>query len=113
MAKDEDAYTVAANTLIQRFMQIEAVLQDGPYFGGGSFSLVDAAFAPVFRYFDVFDEVSGVTFFADTPKVRAWRLALAGRPSARSAVTADYPSLLRQFVMNKNSLLAQRFAVTA
>jgi glutathione S-transferase len=112
-AKDEEAYTAAANALIQRFIQMEGVLQDGPYFGGECFSLVDAAFAPVFRYFDVFDEVSGVTFFANTPKVRAWRLALSERPSVSSAVSVNYPSMLRQFVMNQNSMLAQRFAVTA
>lgn len=112
-AKDEVAYSDAANALIQRFAQIEDVLQDGPYFNGRDFSLVDAAFAPVFRYFDVFDEVSGITFFANTPKVRAWRLSLSKRPSVSSAVGANYLSLLRQFVMNQNGVLAQRFAVAA
>lgn len=112
-AKDEVAYSDAANALIQRFAQIEDVLQDGPYFNGRDFSLVDAAFAPVFRYFDVFDEVSGITFFANTPKVRAWRLSLSKRPSVSSAVGANHLSLLRQFVMNQNGVLAQRFAVAA
>lgn len=111
-AKEEAAYSDASNALIQRFVQIEGVLQDGPYFNGRHFSLVDAAFAPVFRYFDVFDAVSGVTFFAHTPKVRAWRLALSKRPSVEYAVSADYPALLRQFVMNQNGVLAQRFAAT-
>lgn len=113
MAKDEGTYTGAANALIQRFVQIEDVLQTGPYFNGKSFSLVDAAFAPVFRYFDVFDEVNGITFFANTPKVRAWRLALSKRPSVESAVNVNYSSMLRQFVMNQNSVLAQRFAAIA
>lgn len=110
-AKDEAAYSEAANALIQRFVQIEGVLRDGPYFEGQRFSLVDAAFAPVFRYFDVFDEVSGITFFANTPKLRAWRLALSKRLSVRNAVSSDYPLLLRQFVISQNSVLAQRFAV--
>lgn len=112
-AKHEDAYADAAAALIQRFVQLEGVLQDGPYFGGKSFSLVDAAFAPVFRYFDVFDEVSGITFFANTPKVRAWRQALSERPSVSSAVSANYSSLLRQFVMDQHGVLAQRFAIAA
>ena len=112
-AKEEAAYGEAANALIQRFVQLEGVLQDGPYFNGRHFSLVDAAFAPVFRYFDVFDAASGITFFGNTPKVRAWRLALSKRPSVRNAVSADYPTLLRQFVMNQHGVLAQRFSVTA
>ena len=50
------------------------------------FSLVDAVFAPIFRYFDVFDQLIDLSVFADTPKVRAWRKALAQRPSVRTAV---------------------------
>ena len=34
---------------------VEAALGDWPFFSGADFSLVDAVFAPVFRYFDVFD----------------------------------------------------------
>ena len=37
------------------------------------FSLVDAVFAPIFRYFDVFDQLIDLSVFADTPKLRAWR----------------------------------------
>ena len=29
-----------------------------PWFDGGEFSLVDAVFGPVFRYFDVFDDIA-------------------------------------------------------
>ncbi len=40
----------------------------GPFFAGESFSLVDAVFAPIFRYFDVFDEFIDLAVFAKTPK---------------------------------------------
>jgi glutathione S-transferase len=112
-AKDDDAYSIAAMALIQRFVQLEGALRDGPYFDGAHFSLVDAAYAPLFRYFDVFDEVSGVSFFVNTPKVRAWRHALSIRPSVQQAVSADYATLLRQFVIDQGGVLGQRFMVTA
>ena len=51
-----------------------------------NFSLVDAVFAPIFRYFDVFDQLSDLAVFTGTPKVRAWRAALARRPSVQAAV---------------------------
>jgi glutathione S-transferase len=76
---------------------------------------VDAVFGPVFRYFDVFDELADVGVFATVPKVRAWRAALAQRPSVRDAVTADYGDRLRDFLRNKNAYLPRftRNGVTA
>lgn len=56
-------------------------------------------FAPIFRYFDVFDTLIDLSIFADTPKVRAWRTELAKRPSVRSAVGAEYPQLLHAFLV--------------
>lgn len=114
-ARNDAAYTSAADTLAARFAQLEQALGEGegPYFSGERFSLVDAAFAPAFRYFDVFDRVSGIDPFAQTPKVRAWRSALAQRPSVRMAVGADYPALLQQFVIGQEGVLGKRLAAAA
>src|SRR5437868_14072414 len=73
-----------------KFARVEESLGPGPFFAGQNFSLVDAVFAPIFRYFDVFDQLIDLSVFAETPKVRAWRAELAKRPSVRSAVGADY-----------------------
>lgn len=96
----KDATTVAAKAaaLKAKFERIEASLGEGPYFAGARFSLVDAVFGPVFRYFDVFDTIIDHDIFSETPKVRAWRQALAARPSVRNAVPADYPDRLRAFL---------------
>jgi len=107
-AKDDAAYAAAAAALKERFAQLEAVLGEGPYFGGEQFSLVDAAFAPVFRYFHVFDAASGVDLFAGTPKVRAWRQSLAQRRTVKEAVAAEYPALLREFVIRQGGVLGKR-----
>lgn len=109
-AKDVQACDASAEVLKERFSQLEKVLGDGPWFGGASFSLVDAAFAPVFRYFDVFDPVSGIDLFADAPKTRAWRQTLARRPSIQEAVSADYPVLLRNFVIRQGGVLGRRLS---
>jgi glutathione S-transferase len=81
-----------------KFARVEAALGEGPFFAGERFSLVDAVFAPIFRYFDLFDDLADFGVFKSTPKVRAWREALARRPSVRSAVGADYPQLLHAFL---------------
>lgn len=112
-AQDEAAYVAATTVLAERFHQLEKALGDGPYFSGTQFRLVDAAFAPVFRYFDVFDAVSGIDFFSDAPKLQAWRAALAQRPSVRAAVSEDYPALLTEFVIRQDGVLGRRLLAAA
>jgi glutathione S-transferase len=86
-----------------KFARVEHALGTGPFFAGKDFSLVDAVFAPIFRYFDVFDRLIDLSVFADTPKVRAWRKALAQRPSVRTAVSPDYPQLLHAFLVRHDA----------
>ena len=88
-----------------KFARVEAALGAGPFFAGRDFSLVDAVFAPIFRYFDVFDEFIDLTVFAQTPKLRKWRAELAKRPSVKAAVGADYPELLRAFLVRHDAHL--------
>ncbi len=68
---------------------LESVLRDGPCFAGASFGLVDAVFAPAWRYLDTFDGLCELGVFTDTPRLRRWRHELSQRPSVRAAVAAD------------------------
>src|SRR5690242_4778469 len=54
-ASDDAAFKAKAAQLEARFARLEARLVAAPWFDGDNFSLVDAVFGPVFRYFDVFD----------------------------------------------------------
>jgi len=105
-ASDEAAFTARALQLKQRFERLEARLV-GPWFDGETFSLVDAVFGPVFRYFDVFDEIGDFGILGAKPKVARWRQNLAARASVRSAVSVDYPALLRDFIDRRRSYLSQ------
>lgn len=104
-APDEQALMARAADIRGRFQQLEAALGPGPFFAGASFSLVDAVFGPVFRYFDVFDTIADFGFWDDLPKVRQWRAALARRPSIQSAASPQYPALLRAFLVKRASAL--------
>lgn len=97
-AREAATHEARRAALAEKFSRVEAALGEGPYFAGERFGLVDAVFAPAFRYFDVFDDLADLGVFADTPKVRAWRQALAARPSVREAVVPDYPDRLRAFL---------------
>jgi glutathione S-transferase len=106
-AKDEAAFKAKAAQIAQRFARLEARVSASPWFDGEKFSLVDAVFGPVFRYFDAFDEIGDFGILAGKPKLARWRNNLAARPSVRGAVSADYPALLRDFIDKRQSWLSQ------
>jgi glutathione S-transferase len=105
-APDDAAFKAKTSQLEQRFARLETRVMASPWFDGESFSLVDAVFGPVFRYFDVFDEIADFGILAGKPKLAQWRQSLAARPSVRSAVSADYPELLHAFIARRNSWLS-------
>ena len=93
-----------------KFVQLEEALGEGPYFAGESFCMVDAVFGPVFRYFDLFDEIQAFGFFINLPKLQNWRRALEQRPSVQNAVSPAYISDLRSFLQSRNSELSRRMS---
>ena len=107
-ALHDEALVARGAELRAQFRQVEAALGQGPWFAGGAFSMVDAAFGPVFRYFNVFDSIGDFGVMYDLPKVRGGRGQLAQRDSVRNAVRADYPELLRTFLQQRGSALSQR-----
>jgi len=102
-ATDAAAFESKRQAVAAKFARVEAALGAGPFFAGRNFGLVDAVFAPVFRYFDLFDQLTELRVFTHTPKLRAWRSVLAQRPSVRSAVSPDYPALLHAFLIGHHA----------
>ena len=112
-APDEPGFASKVKTLADKFGEIERRLGDGPYFDGPAFTLVDAVFGPVFRYFDAFDRIGQFEILADKPKLAHWRAALSRRPSVRAAVGADYPARLWAFLEARGSYLSCHMAGAA
>jgi len=111
-APDDAMLAQRRDEIRARFVTLEAELapSDGPYFAGAEFTLVDAVFGPVFRYFDRFDAIEDFGFFNSLPRVAAWRGALAQRPSVKAAAHTDYARLLDAFLKARNSALSRRMA---
>lgn len=107
-ASDEARYEQARLKLADKVARVEAVLGNGPYFAGKAFSLVDAVFAPIFRYFDLFDTLADTAVFAGLPHMQAWRRSLSARESVRAAVAPDYPERLRAFLVHHDAFLLKQ-----
>jgi glutathione S-transferase len=106
IATDEATFAAKAKQLEARLALLEKRLVGTPWFDGETFSLVDAVFGPAFRYFDIIDEIGDFGIFANTPMIAQWRKHLSQRPSIRSAVSADYPQALRDFLKKKGAYLS-------
>lgn len=105
---DEKAH--ALRKLLER---VDDALGEGPYFGGAAFSMVDAAFAPALRYFQVIDADGRFGFFDELPKLDAWRRRLALRVSVRQAVVPDYADRLRSFLISRGTAISSMLAGVA
>lgn len=112
-ASTPEAFAAKTKALKEKFGCVEGRLSEGLYFAGTKFSLVDAAFAPVFRYFDVFDTIADFGILESKPKTARWRQALRERSSAQAAVGSDYAARLRAFLVARNSRLSQLMQMAA
>lgn len=104
-ARTKDALQVKQRAIEIKFSRIQDALGLGPFFSGHHFSLVDAAFAPVFRYFDVFDSLMEADIFEPFSRLSAWRQALRARESVRMAAPSDYNDRLMAFLKRKDAFL--------
>jgi glutathione S-transferase len=105
-AVDEATFATKVKAITEKFHLLENRMNAAPYFDGQAFSLVDAVYGPVFRYFDAFDKIEDFGFLADKPKIAAWRTALRQRPSVKTAVSPGYDQLLWDFLRKRNSYLS-------
>lgn len=104
---DTDTFEAAVTAARQAFERVEDELGNTRYFAGSAFSIVDAVFAPVLRYFDTFDAITRLPILTDLPKISNWRNELRQRPSVRNAVAADYDRRLRKFLVDQAGLLGR------
>lgn len=109
VAEDISAFERRREALTSRFRRISDELK-GPWFGGETFGIVDAAFAPVFRYLDAFERHAGLFLLTGLPDLSQWRDRLARRRSVKAAVVRDFAERLRSFLVARNSHLSQRMA---
>lgn len=120
-APDEGALAAKARVLRAQFERMEEALASSPHFDepfldrhssegpffDGAFSMVDAAFAPALRYFEVIDG-GAWRLFDGLPRLSVWRAALAQRPSVKAAASPAYHQRLRAFLAARDSALGVR-----
>lgn len=107
-ARDSAAASAKAMAFRDKLERLEDALRTGPYFGGSQFSMVDAVFAPLFRYFEGLPPEKNAALFDGLAKVGAWRQRLAARPSVIAAAPSDYALLFQAHLQRHGSWLASQ-----
>lgn len=107
-----EAFDTVRQALREQFQQLENRLEEGPFFSGEDFRIIDAVYGPIFRYFDVLEPAVELDILQDLPKVQAWQGQLRARKSVRQAVSENYPQQLLAFVRARGSYLSGLIADT-
>lgn len=90
----------------ERLGKLESAMDKGPFFAGAEFGMVDAVYAPLFRYFGIIDATVAHHIFDGLPRISAWRAALEARASVRGAVVEDYADLFLTHLRQQGALFA-------
>ena len=102
--EDEKRFKHLTDILIDRFEVLEDEISDGAYFNGDDFSMIDAVYAPIFRYHSRIATFKDYGFFDDAPKIKAWGDKLLERPSVIKSVPETYEQDMSNYIKKLNSV---------
>ena len=79
---------------------------DGPYFNGPDFSLVDAGYGPFFQRFNICEAYLKTGVLDEFPKTKAWSDTLLGDDRVMGAVPDDFLSLYQENLHRRGAYVA-------
>ena len=107
-SNSEEEFAREAATIAKPFGRLEEALSrrgnDGPYFNGPKFSLVDAAYAPFLQRYIFMDRVKPVGAIENFPRLAAWRDALLAAPAVKASTVPNIEA-----VWQENLILRKRW----
>ena len=108
---DSKKFNHLKSSLTDHFDVLEDEISDADYFNGSDFSMIDAIYAPIFRYHKRISDYEDYGLFEDAPRVKAWGERLLERPSVINSVSESYDEGVTKFLKKQNSILGN--AMTA
>jgi len=113
IASDWSSFEKVKNQLERQFERLEKALGEGPYFNGINFSLVDAAFAPLFMRIELLEDQFPLNLYQTNPRVAQWARALEKLISVKDSVTSDFREVYSRFVTSLDSYYSTQINVTS
>lgn len=108
--EEQEAFDEAVETMQKRLSKVEEVLQSGSLFSGERFSLVDAAFAPLFMRLGLLKQLTGTETMSNLPKVTAWSEQLLQRENVQQSVVEEFPMMYRGMLKMKAGIASTKLS---
>jgi glutathione S-transferase len=96
-ADSEEEFARKAAKIAGPFGKLDDALgkrgNDGPYFNGPKFSLVDAAYAPFLQRYTYMDRLKPIGAIDKLPRLKAWRDALIAHPAVKASTVPNFEAV--------------------
>ena len=109
-ALDPVSVEVEKEKLCTKLGALGGILGDRPFFNGDQFSLIDGAYAPVFRSITLLDQHFETGILADLPVVKQWAANVLSRPSVQGSILDTYEETSLAKIAQSGSAIARRWA---
>jgi len=111
MAQEQQACENSEQELRDKLALVNEQLV-GPYFNGEQFSLIDAAYAPLFMRLAYLEQWTPLGMLEGMPKLQSWSEALLARPAVKNSVVENLDELYRGHIESGGGYAARRFGGT-
>lgn len=107
IAESEQQFEEILGDLNNLFDQLEAILENQPYFNGEKFSLVDASYAPLFHRLHCMNELNPGMFQPDRhPKINRWKDRLLQEKSVVHSTVRNFTELYRELLWTRHGYIS-------
>jgi glutathione S-transferase len=110
-ADTEEEFITRSAKITDPFNKLEEALakrgNDGPFFNGPNFALVDAAYAPFLQRYTFMDRLRRLGIIEKFPHLTAWRDALVAAAAVKASTVADIEAAWRENLILRKRWLAK------
>ena len=100
MASNEEIFQELVHRISEEFNKIEPHINQ-PFFNGSRFSLIDAAFAPLFMRIEITNHSQWIDF-KQLPNIRKWKIHLLSQTYVKKSVVDNFNDLYISYLKEKS-----------
>lgn len=105
LAVDESSFIKQRAIVDSKLTILEKELQKTPFFNGINFSIIDIAYAPLFRRFDSLKKQFSVDILENYTKLKIWSNHVISRPSVQNGFVNNFDEEFFALLKLKTSYL--------